>query len=243
MKNVLILGANSDIAQAIAYEFARNKFSITLAARNVKRLEPLQSDLHLRHQVSVDIVEFDALNFKGHAAFYADLGRKPDIAICVFGYLGEQKKAETTWEESEKIISTNYTGAVSILNVVAQDMEQRKDGCIVGISSVAGDRGRQSNFIYGSAKAAFSTYLAGLRNRLYKNNVHVLTVKPGFVRTRMTAGLPLPKPVTATPAQVARSVFKAVKHRCNVIYTLWMWRYIMLIIRNVPEFVFKRMKM
>jgi short-subunit dehydrogenase len=108
---------------------------------------------------------------------------------------------------------------------------------------VAGDRGRQSNYIYGSAKAAFTTYLSGLRNRLAKSNVHVLTVKPGFVRTKMTANLPLPGPVTAKPEQVATDVFRAFQKGGNELYTLWMWRYLMFIIRNIPEPIFKRLSL
>ena len=138
-------------------------------------------------------------------------------------------------------MDTNYTGLVSILNIVANDFEKNKNGFIVGISSVAGDRGRKSNFIYGSAKAAFATYLSGLRNRLFNLNVHVLTVKPGFVETKMTEGLNLPVKLTAKTEEVANDIFKAQQKGKNVIYTKWFWRYIMLIIKNIPEFYFKKM--
>jgi hypothetical protein len=129
------------------------------------------------------------------------------------------------------------------LNIIANDFEQRRSGVIIGVSSVAGDRGRGSNYMYGSAKAGFTAYLSGLRNRLAKSNVHVITVKPGFVRTRMTEGLPLPGPVTAKPEQVARDVFKAYRGRRNEVYTLWMWRYIMLVIKLIPEAIFKRLNL
>jgi len=161
----------------------------------------------------------------------------------VFGYLGEQAVAQSDFSEAQKIIDTNYTGAVSILNIVADDFEQRKSGAIIGISSVAGDRGRQSNYIYGSAKAALTAYLSGLRNRLAKSKLQVMTVKPGFVRTKMTANLPLPGPVTAKPHQVANDVFKAYRKQNDVIYTLWMWRYLMLVVRHIPEAIFKRMSL
>ncbi|MCB9078426.1 MAG: SDR family oxidoreductase [Anaerolineaceae bacterium] len=243
MKDVLILGAASDIAKAVAYKFASEGFNVTLAARNAARLTETVTDIKIRHQVDATPVEFDALDFAGHAAFYAALKPKPDVVVLVFGYLGDQKKAQTDFAEAEQIIHTNYTGAVSILNIVANDLERRRAGTIIGISSVAGDRGRGSNYIYGSAKAALTAYLSGLRNRLAKSHVHVITVKPGFVRTKMTQGLPLPGPVTAKPAQVADDVYKAYRKQTNQVYSLWMWRYLMLIIRNIPEPIFKKMSL
>jgi decaprenylphospho-beta-D-erythro-pentofuranosid-2-ulose 2-reductase len=151
--------------------------------------------------------------------------------------------ARTDFEEVQKTIQVNFTGAVSILNIVANDFEQRGKGSIIGISSVAGDRGRQSNYIYGSAKAGFTAYLSGLRNRLAKSGVHVMTVKPGFCRTKMTENLQLPAALTAEPDQVAHSVFQGLDQKHNVVYTLWMWRWIMLIIRMIPEFIFKKLNM
>lgn len=243
MKHVLILGATSDIAKALAHKFAAQGFHAILAARKAERLQETATDIKIRHNVTVEVVEFDALDYAGHTAFYEALAAKPEVAICVFGYLGEQKMAQANFTEAHQIIDTNYTAAMSILEIIAADFEQRRAGTIIGISSVAGDRGRQSNYIYGSAKAAFSTYLAGLRNRLAKSNVHVLTVKPGFVRTKMTATLPLPGPVTAKPEQVAADVFKAFQKNNNEIYTLWVWRYLMFLIRNIPEPVFKRLRL
>ena len=241
--NVLILGATSDVAQALAHKFGSEGFSITLAARDSARLADVVKDLQIRHNTTVDTVEFDALDYASHAAFYNNLSTKPDVVISVFGYLGDQNVSQTDFAEAQKVIASNYTGAVSILNIVANDFEQRKSGTIIGISSVAGDRGRQSNYIYGSAKAAFTAYLSGLRNRLVKSKVHVITVKPGFIRTKMTAGMPLPAPVTAKPAQVANDIFRAYQKQSNVVYTLWMWRFIMMIIRHIPEGIFKGLNM
>jgi len=171
------------------------------------------------------------------------LQQSPDLVICAFGYLGEQELAQDDFEQARRIIDTNYSGAVSILEVVAADFANRATGVIVGIGSVAGDRGRQSNYIYGSAKGALAIYLAGLRNRLAKSGVHVATVKPGFVDTKMTAGLDLPPAITAQPEQIASDILKAVKKRRNIVYSLWIWRYIMLIIRSIPEMIFKRLSM
>ncbi|MBL7699551.1 MAG: SDR family oxidoreductase [Chitinophagaceae bacterium] len=243
MPTALILGAASDIAIAIAEKFASQGYNIQLAARNVARLQPLQSDLAIKYSSRVSIHEFDALSFESHAAFFDEIEPKPDVTICVFGYLGENEKAVDDWAQASKIIHTNYTGAVSILNIISKYYAERKDGVIVGISSVAGERGRQSNFMYGSAKAGFTAYLSGLRNSLYHKGVHVVTVQPGFVATKMTENLPLPKMLTAKPEEVGEAVFNAVKKRKNVVFVKWFWKYIMMGIRNVPEVMFKKMKL
>jgi decaprenylphospho-beta-D-erythro-pentofuranosid-2-ulose 2-reductase len=243
MSHLLVLGAASDVAMAVAHKFAANGFNILLAARNSERLAAATSDLQIRYNIEAQTVEFDALDYGSHPHFYDTLPAKPDLVACVFGYLGSQEVAQGDFAEAERIIDTNFTGAVSLLNLVANDFEKRRSGTIIGISSVAGDRGRQSNYIYGSAKAAFSAYLSGLRNRMFKSNVHVITVKPGFIRTKMTAGMPLPGPVTAAPEQVANDIFKAYQKRGNVVYTLWMWQFIMVIIRHIPETIFKRLKL
>ncbi len=243
MKTVLILGATSDIGKATAHRFARDGSRILLAARHIERLQDAKNDIKIRYNVPVETLEFDALKFDTHHMFYQQLEHKPDIAVCVFGYLGDAMKSENDFEEAHRIIDTNYTGAVSILHIVAEDMQKRRAGCIIGISSVAGDRGRQSNYVYGSAKAAFTTFLAGLRNRMFRMKVHVATIKPGYVRTRMTERMKLPGLLTAEPAQTANAIYRAWRWRKNVVYTLWMWRYIMLLIRSVPEFIFKQLSL
>ncbi len=243
MKHVLILGATSDIANALAHKYASQGYHPILAARQSERLKEAATDIDIRYNVTTHIVEFDALDFASHQKIYASLPHKPDVAICVFGLLGDQSTGQSDFTHAKQIIDSNYTGAVSILEVIANDFEQKKSGAIVGISSVAGDRGRQSNYLYGSAKSAFTAYLSGLRNRLAKSNVSVLTVKPGFVHTKMTANLPLPAPVTGQPEQVAKDIFNAQQNGRHEIYTLWMWRYLMLIIRNIPEGIFKRMNL
>lgn len=243
MATVLILGAASDMAIAIAEKFASEGCHIQLAARNVQRLVPLQSDLAIKYNSRVSIHEFDAIDTESHAKFFDDLNVKPDITVCVFGYLGDNEKGMSEWGEAGKIIATNYTGAVSILNHFAKYYAGRQEGIIAGIASVAGERGRQSNFLYGSAKAGFIAYLSGLRNRLYREKVHVLTVQPGFVYTKMTEELSLPKLLTATPQQVAEVVYRGVIKRKNIVYVKWFWRWIMLIIKLIPEPIFKRLKL
>jgi decaprenylphospho-beta-D-erythro-pentofuranosid-2-ulose 2-reductase len=243
MPTVLLLGASSDIATALARKFATEKYDLQLAARHSGRLSSLVSDLSIRCGAKATLHEFDAVDFESHAGFWNNLDPKPDITICIFGYLGDQVAAQSDWKECRRILDTNYTGAVSILNLVADTYAANGKGMITGISSVAGERGRQSNYLYGSAKAGFTAYLEGLRNRLYHQKVHVLSVQPGFVDTRMTEGMPLPPLLTATPGLVASAVFKAIKKKRNTIYVKWFWRWIMLIIRNIPEPVFKKLKL
>lgn len=243
MSTVLILGATSDIGSAIAKKFASEKYNVQLAGRNIDQLKPLQSDIEIRNSVSCSVHSFDAMKFETHQSFYNSLSPKPDISIYVIGYMNDNDKVINDWNETSKTIHSNYTGAVSILNIIAADYAAKEKGTIVGISSVAGNRGRQSNYIYGSAKAAFTAYLSGLRNKLYHNKVHVMTVIPGFVYTKMTEHLKLPKPLTAKPEEVAEAIFKGVKKRKDVIYVKWFWRWIMLVITSVPETIFKKKKL
>lgn len=243
MQTVLILGAGSDLARALARKFASLSYRLILAEPDLTVIAEHVKDIEIRSQAPVEAVAFDALKPDTHAAFYESLSVKPDIVFCVFGYLGNQLKAEGDLAERLRILQINYVGAVSILELIAADFARRKSGTIIGISSVAGDRGRQSNYMYGSAKAGFTAYLSGLRNRLCRHGVHVMTVKPGFMRTAMTEGMKLPAALTADPDQAAQAVFKAFLRKKNVIYVLWMWRWIMVIIRNIPECLFKRLKM
>ena len=243
MPTVLILGAGSDMAQAIARTFAKNDYAVQLAARNAERLSAFKTDMQLRHNAVCSLHDFDALDFASHAAFFNQLDPKPDVTISVFGVMDEEDLAFGNWAITERMINSNYTGVVSILNVVAAFYQQQQRGCIAGISSVAGERGRQSKLIYGSSKAALTAYLDGLRNKLFNDKVHVVTVKPGFVYTRMTETLKLPAALTAQPEEIGQAVYNAVEKKKNVIYVRWMWRWIMLIIKCIPEFQFKKMKL
>jgi len=241
MSYVLIVGASSDIAKAVAREYAKSGYDLYLAGRDIDRLKDFKRDVEVRTQRDVRLLELDILDFNSHKSFYDSLEPKPLGVISAVGYLGNQKVAQRDFEETKRIIDTNYTGVVSLFNIIANDFESRRSGFIVGISSVAGDRGRKSNYIYGSAKAGLSAYLSGLRNRLYESQVQVLTVKPGFVATKMTEGMDLPPKLTATPKEVAKDIFDAQQSGKDVIYTKWFWRYIMMIIRLIPEWKFKKM--
>ncbi len=242
MKSILILGSTSDIGHALAKEYLTNGDTIILAARNQDALNQQKKELQKKFSADhIQSIIFDGCDFGSHQGFYDSLTQKPDGVVTVMGYLGEQKVSELSFKETQTVIDSNYTGNVSILNIIANDFEKRGHGFIVGVSSVAADRGRKSNYIYGSAKAGFSAYLSGLRNRLYHSNVHVLTVHPGFVDTKMTQHLSLPKRLTATADQVAKAIYKAQSRKKNIVYVKWMWRYIMGIIRRIPEGVFKRL--
>lgn len=243
-KNCLILGANSDMAKAVAERFAQEGYNLVMASRILNEdNKRFSDDIKIRFGVTSENIHFDATDYGAHSAFYNTLSVKPDVVISVFGYLGTNKTAEEDFAEAHKIIDSNFTGQVSVLNIVAADFEKRGEGTIIGVSSVAGERGRQSNYIYGASKAAFTAYLSGLRNRLFKSKVHVITVKPGFVYTRMTENLTLPKPVTAHPAQVANAIWNAFRKKKNAIYVLPVWFPIMTMIKAIPEGIFKKLKL
>lgn len=239
---ILILGARSDIAIAVAHQFAKEGFDIQLAARQATNLNIHQADIELRYQVTTTLHEFDALESDTHESFVKHLPTLPDIAVCAVGFMGEQSENKQSAYAILKIIRSNYEGPVSILGELAKKFEQRGTGILIGISSVAGERGRASNYIYGSAKAGFTAFLSGLRNELSSKGVHVITVLPGFVTTQMTKNMNLPPLLTATPSDVASAIYKSSSKRSNVVYVQKKWMLIMLLIRLIPESIFKLTK-
>ena len=241
MSYILIIGAKSDIAKEVARVYAKNGYNLYLASRQSEDLKDLANDIKIRSNVEVNLKEFDITDFESHEQFYNSLKPKPLGVIVVAGYMAEQKTCENDWSKTLNTINVNYTGAVSILNIIANDMEQNKNGFIVGVSSVAGDRGRKANYIYGSAKAGFSAYLSGLRNRLYESGVKVLTVKPGFVNTKMTEHLDLSAKLTAESEDVASDIYNAQQKGKDILYTKSIWRFVMLVIKHIPEMIFKRL--
>ena len=240
---ILVLGSNSDIAFAVASKFAKEGYNIYLASRNLIECQKNAYDISLRYDIETKILKFDALDFQSHEDVYNNLVIKPVGVILAFGFMANQNEAQNNFHLSKTMVETNYIGSISILEIISKDFEKRKSGFIVGISSVAGDRGRMSNYIYGSTKAAFTVYLAGLRHRLFKSNINVLTVKPGFVFTKMTEELNLPTLLTSTPSQVADSIYYSVNKNKSTIYVGRKWRFIMLIIIHLPNFLFNRTKL
>lgn len=240
---VLILGAASDIGRAIARRYAGAGRPLVLAARDPQRLEADAADLRLRHGVAVELRAFDAIDTAGHAAFAAGLEPVPGTVVCTVGLLGDQAEAERDPAALERIVATNFTGPAAALGLLADRMAAAGGGTVIAVGSVAGDRGRASNYVYGAAKAGLAAFLSGLRNRLHGKGVHVVTVKPGFVRTRMTEGMALPGALTAEPDEVARAVLRAEARRQDVVYVRPVWRLVMTVIRLLPEPVFKRTRL
>lgn len=243
MASILILGANSDMGRALAQKYSSQGHDLQLAARNPEDLRSLSADVSIRYKVNCTLHAFDACKFESHPSFWSSLPKVPDTCILVFGFMEDNEK---TLQDSDLLFNTinvNYTGAVSILNIISRTYKEQKSGQIAAIASVAGLRGRGSNYIYGSAKAGLIAYLSGLRNELFSSGVHVATVLPGFVYTKMTEHLQLPAILTAQPTDVADVIYDGLEKKKNVLYVKWFWKWIMLIIRNIPEGIFKKLKL
>ncbi|ARE40843.1 Sorbitol-6-phosphate 2-dehydrogenase [Rhodovulum sp. P5] len=240
---VLILGARSDIGRAVAHAFAAEGHPIQLAARNAESLQPDATDITIRYNVAASVHDFDALDTAHHAAFLDHLPTLPEVAVCAVGLMGDQAENETDAGKAALVIRANFEGPALILGDLANRFAARGSGTLVGISSVAGDRGRATNYVYGASKAGFTAFLSGLRNRLAKQGVHVVTVLPGFVNTRMTEGMDLPGGLTAEPQELGTAIVKAVEKKRNIIYVRPVWRLIMAIIRAIPEAVFKKLSL
>ncbi len=240
---VLVLGATSDIARASAHRFAADGHPLILAARNAGRLEKDAEDIRIRYQVDVSTQGLDILQPDQFEAFVSGLAPLPDIVICAVGVLGSQAEDERNAGAAIDVIRTNFEGPAILLGLLANAFEDRGSGTIIGISSVAGDRGRATNYIYGSAKAGFSAFLSGLRNRLAGKGIQVVTIKPGFVNTKMIEGMDTPKPLTAEPAQAGEAIYKAWQKKRDVAYIKPIWWLVMTIICSIPERLFKRLKL
>lgn len=245
MRRILIVGATSAIAEATARHFARDGDRLFLVARNPDRLAAVAEDLKARGATQVEAMVMDANDTDRHAALVekaeATLGGL-DTVLIAHGTLPNQKDCEASFEKTLKELWTNSLSVISLLTVVANRFEKQKHGTITVISSVAGDRGRQSNYVYGTAKAAVATFLQGLRNRLYPSGVTVVTIKPGWVDTPMTAGFHK-GPLWASTKQVSKGVYRAIQRNRDVVYLPSFWKFVMVAIRLIPENLFKKMKL
>jgi decaprenylphospho-beta-D-erythro-pentofuranosid-2-ulose 2-reductase len=242
-QSLLVLGGTSDIGRASALCFAKAGARILLAGRDRDALQREAQDIEARTGAAVSLHEIDILDTGGFETFIRDLPMLPDTVLCVIGLLGDQTRAESDPIHATAIMRTNFEGPALLLGMFADRFVARGSGTIVGVSSVAGERGRAMNYIYGASKAGLTAFLSGLRNRLGKTNVKVITVKPGFVRTRMTKDMKLPGLLTAEPEQVGEAIFKAVTARPrDIIYVKPIWLAIMTIIKSIPEPLFKRMR-
>jgi decaprenylphospho-beta-D-erythro-pentofuranosid-2-ulose 2-reductase len=244
MKKILIVGATSAIATACARLWAAEKAEFFLAARDPQKLRQTADDLKVRGAAAVHSCEIDLNRFDAQPAMlescFVNLGRVDIVLVC-YGTLPDQQRCEQDSAYARQEFSNNGSSTINLLGLLAGRMEQQRAGVIAVVSSVAGERGRRSNYLYGSAKAAVTAFCAGVRLRLLKSGVNMLTVKPGFVDTPMTAHLALPQLLTASPEAVAKDIKKAIEKRKGVVYTPWYWAFIMFIIRCLPELLFRRL--
>ncbi len=244
-KTLLIIGGTSDIGHATALRYAQAGWRVFLAARDAAAAQRNADDIAARTGAEISVHAIDVLETDRLAAFVTGLPALPDTVVCVVGQLGEQKRAESDLALATVILRTNFEAPSLLLGIFAERLQERGAGTIVGVSSVAGDRGRASNYFYGAAKAGFSQFLSGLRNRMaLAGKVRVVTVKPGFVRTRMTAGMKLPGLLTVEPGKVGYEIYRAAEEKPHdVIYVGQIWRLVMMVIRALPEKIFKRLRL
>lgn len=238
----IILGASSAIGRAVAREAASRGFDLALAGRDPEDMERTAAEARALNGRAVHVMAFDALAVEMHAAFAAACAGIPGTlhVLLLFGTMPDQADMDRDPALALACLDSSLRGAISVLHHLAPVLEARGAGTVVGVGSVAGDRGRLKNYVYGAAKSGLHTYLAGLRNRLGRRGVHVVTVKPGFVDTAMTFGLP-GMFLVASPETVARAMLDAAASGRNEMYVPFFWRYIMLIIRHVPEGIFKKL--
>jgi short-subunit dehydrogenase len=230
-KTVLILGANSDVAKQCILQYIEKSFIIIAASRNTNSLENFVQQNNLNSKVSV--LSFDAADFNSHQKFYDELPTKPNLVVYAAGFLVDNEKALNDFEGTHQMMTVNYMGAVSILNIIAMDESNKNLERIIGLSSLSGVRGRKSNFVYGSTKAAFTTYLAGLRQELAQRNITVNVLVSGYINTKINAGLDLNKSLLMEPDYVAKHIVNA--GNSFTIVPNFKWKLIYFILKILPE--------
>jgi NAD(P)-dependent dehydrogenase (short-subunit alcohol dehydrogenase family) len=243
-KTLLLVGGTSDIGRATALHYAQAGWRVLLAARNEEEARRNADDIAARTGAEVTTHRLDILETGNFERFVDGLPQLPDTVVCVVGELGDQTRGQSDISHATLLVRTNFEGPALLLGFLTERFLARGWGTIVGVSSVAGDRGRGSNYLYGAAKAGFTAFLSGLRNRLAPKGLRVLTVKPGFVRTQMTAGMKLPPLLTAEADEVGRAIFTAAeKGGGDVIYVRRIWRPVMMVIGSIPERIFKNLRL
>jgi short-subunit dehydrogenase len=246
MKKILIVGATSAIANACARTWAAQGSEFFLVARNNEKLEQIAADLTARGAKRVITHLMDVTDVTAHVAMLKDCVdalQQIDLTLIAHGTLPEQSACEQDVGIALKELNNNGISVIALLTLLANQFEIQRYGTLAVISSVAGDRGRPSNYLYGTAKAAVSTFCEGLRARMFKVGVHVITIKPGFVDTPMTKGLPLPAPLVASAEKVSQLIINGIDKKKDTIYTPNFWNLIMLIIKSIPSFIFKRLNL
>jgi hypothetical protein len=246
MRNILIVGATSAIAEATARRFAAKDVKFLLAARSDDRLARIAADLQVRGGGEVATTLFNAEDRDAPARLVEEAKRvlgRIDVALIAHGSLPDQRACERSAELTLQEMQVNALSCIDLLTRLAPVFEAQGNGTIAAISSVAGDRGRQSNYVYGAAKGMVTIFMQGLRNRLDRKGVHVLTIKPGFVDTPMTVAFDKRGPLWVTPERIAQGIVRTVEKRRDTVYLPWFWLFIMLVIRHIPERVFKRLSL
>jgi decaprenylphospho-beta-D-erythro-pentofuranosid-2-ulose 2-reductase len=239
--SVLILGASSDISIALAHKFAAAGHPIQLVSRSPNTMKRHQSDINLRYDVEVTLLSFDVLDVEKVEMFFDNLSETPTVVISMVGFMERASTVESRVDVVRKVIDTNFTGPAFFLEIAAQRLSRLEtQTAVIGISSVAGDRGRNKNYWYGASKAGLTSALSAMRQRYQKSNLHVMTVCLGFVATKMTEGLDLPKALISTPEDTASLIIDALTKKKDVVYT-WKWLIIMTIIKIIPEKLFKKL--
>lgn len=244
MHKIIILGTTSGIALEVQRQLARQGHELLLVGRSPQRLAEIQADLTIRGAQQVLTYAADLASVQQHGAIF-DFAQRMfpdfDTVLLAYGSMHDQKDSEASVDVLLEELHVNFVSATAILTLFAADLERRRTGCLAAITSVAGDRGRRSNYVYGSAKGALSLFLQGLRSRLHPAGVRVITIKPGPVQTSMTDHLPNSERF-ADPEQVARDIVRALERRSpDVLYTPKVWRYVMSTVRHIPEGIFKRL--
>jgi len=242
-KQIALFGATSAIAQAAARIWAAQGCHLFLCGRDPEKLDAMAADLRLRG-AEVTTQQADLDDIANHPDLFQAVKRQlPDLHMVLFahGILGDAEQCRQSWDMAAKVIHTNFLSIASLATLFANEFEVRGTGCMAVISSVAGDRGRQSNYVYGSSKAGLDAFFSGLRNRLHPAGVRVVTIKPGFVATPMTSHLNQ-GPLFAKPETVGKGVVRAMARGKSQVYLPWFWWPIMWLIRALPEFLFKRLK-
>jgi decaprenylphospho-beta-D-erythro-pentofuranosid-2-ulose 2-reductase len=243
-KRILIVGATSAIATEVARAYAAGGASLFLTGRNPERLAAVADDLTVRGAAGVETVVLDVLAIESHAAIVerAFAPGRLDAAVIAHGTLPDQAGCQESVAETIRALEVNFTSTAALLTLLANRFEAQRRGTIAVITSVAGDRGRQSNYVYGAAKGGLAVFLQGLRNRLHHSGVSVVTLKPGFVDTPMTAAVPK-NLLFSSARRAGRSIHRAIGGRRDVAYIPWFWRPIMALITSLPESVFKRLRL
>ena len=235
-KSLLIIGAKSDIGIASGIEFAKNGYDLQLLGRNIHQLEEPCKNIILEYGISISYYELDILDIDKFDEFFSSLDRLPEIVICAAGIYS---KNFDNLNDVQKVLRTNFESPAMLLYMFANRFAKRGSGSIIGISSWAGDRVRGSNLFYGSSKAGFSGFLSGIRNKFYSSNLHVMTVNPGYVKTKMSQGMDSSHFLTTSPNKTAKYIYRGYKKKSNIVYVKPIWRFISLFLRLLPESFFK----